>query len=1013
MSYEVGSSAYVQTTALTGKVIADDQYQAAIGVEPYTMILTAGANVTNTVVESGGSIIASGGNRHFENITVSNGGLLKTASASYVQDLTVLEGGSLNYAGNINFVGTGNNVAQGCFYVNGNLQTSGYIENGVVYNIVTDANACYLREGAVMSNCTATGMNVIYESSVAKNVTYQTWGCSVGAGGVASDCIFNGTQAKNRVHVLAGGLVSGGVAQSKTVVSNAGVVRDLIMRQTATMLISKNAVLSGGIVSGGTVSILASGSVCSTTISSGASMSGAGIAWIYDLTVADGGKVTFGNGTRLGGSHSFAAGALTDSPDAYTVDGVIHDLVVNPVNLHFLSGTEGVDVTITGHALYISAGAKATNVRIGQTGPTDLAYILAMGGTATNVHVDGNAIISAAGGVVNDVTVSNGGILRVSNGVVSNAAILAGGTAVLDGALNGLTVAEGGEVQLNAGAGIGGAVTFGAGAIAGDADAYAADGAIHDLTVETTLNVFSGLNVSGGTVDAGGTLNLSTGVVANDVAVAGSAVVSSGAAFKGGSIADGGTVVIGSAGVVSGVTVLAGGSLSAVGIGSMTDTVVEAGGHVTLGHGFHICGKGNSFASGALTDSPDAYTVDGVIHDLTIAAKNIHLQEGADAVDAVLTSNELYVSAKTSVTGLDITGGKLFVRGGTVTDIDLTGGSILETAGLIDTLDMTTGVLTVSGATARNITASAGAVISAAGNGRVENAVLKSGAKVSATAAGATFAGLTLEDGAKWRWATGIHLSGTDFSFSAGALENAGAAAYTDENGAIHNLAYGGIVHLHDGVTLIDAVANGNMRISEGGIVNGVTAGTGSASLQGGTLLNANIDKAKAIVISRDVLNRLGGAETNVIAGGFATYADMYAESGVLYNLKLGAATNVLSRIILVDGITASAPVISSGGTLFISSGAGIDGATIEGGARLYMSSGATVKGDVTVASTAYFYGGTFAAGATVDITSGAVVGGANLNAAAGSFKFNGQAAAEADAVDGVIRNVELTRMGL
>ena len=32
MSYEVGSSAYVQTTALTGKVIADDQYVA----DPYT-----------------------------------------------------------------------------------------------------------------------------------------------------------------------------------------------------------------------------------------------------------------------------------------------------------------------------------------------------------------------------------------------------------------------------------------------------------------------------------------------------------------------------------------------------------------------------------------------------------------------------------------------------------------------------------------------------------------------------------------------------------------------------------------------------------------------------------------------------------------------------------------------------------------------------------------------------------------------------------------------------------------
>ena len=168
MSYEAGSSAYVQTTALTGKVIADDQYQAEIGVEPYTKELTASANVSNTVIVSGGKVIGAGGaaaagaQRLFYNVTVSNGGILDAGNFTRVNGLTVESGGSFNIGGNIAFSGTLTNVAVGCLSVAGTKYATAYIENGVIYNITTNANAfTFYVQGGGMSNCTATGMNTL------------------------------------------------------------------------------------------------------------------------------------------------------------------------------------------------------------------------------------------------------------------------------------------------------------------------------------------------------------------------------------------------------------------------------------------------------------------------------------------------------------------------------------------------------------------------------------------------------------------------------------------------------------------------------------------------------------------------------------------------------------------------------------------------------------------------------------------------------------------------------------
>ena len=144
------------------------------------------------------------------------------------------------------------------------------------------------------------------------------------------------------------------------------------------------------VVSGGKVSLAADKRMDNAIVSAGGSIACGVRPYFYNLTVESGGKVTLGTGAHFSGFTTFGTGAITNYTAAYTVDGVIHNLIVNGQNLHLNKGADAVDVIVRANQFCVSAGV-----------------------TAENVVASGGSVVVYESGTVKTLTVSSGGKLDI------------------------------------------------------------------------------------------------------------------------------------------------------------------------------------------------------------------------------------------------------------------------------------------------------------------------------------------------------------------------------------------------------------------------------------------------------------------------------------------------------------------------------------------------------------------------------------------------------------------------
>ena len=650
------------------------------------------------------------------------------------------------------------------------------------------------------------------------------------------------------------------------------------------------------------------------------------------------------------------------------------------------------EVTVSLGNIYMNGGGSVTNLT--QVG----GQVIARGVSCfiSGAVVTGSGQIYAQnGGKLYDITVSDGGYMEVryqnygsSGHFAENVTIGSRGSAnvMRYGILRNVTIEQGGLVR-----------------VGNNGPDYIYRGYVSGALIQSggTMVVSSGAWISGGVAEKGANLGIylspegdetyasiqSNGVdftVSNTV-VTGLTEINSGTSlllFSGavfdasqvGSIGQGGNIVVTSTTTATGATVASGGLLTVSAGGHATGVTVNEGGAAVV----HI-GEGTYAEVGAVTVDGTTITglPDGITSGVTIAVDNGIVFNG----QTLLSGGGVQIEGGGSVGGLTATGGTLTIKGGYLsaanigadTVVNATGGTI--SGGIISaTLNVNGGtVYTRSDTVLHNVVINSGGVMS--GNyvekhaTKIKNATVEAGGKLDLTGGAGYISGLLVKEGATFKTAANNVLVGTDINIAAGTWNVMPTEAVVDgvlnANGS--NFKDVGAFYFFDGFTISNAECNIYMYLSNGAQARDITATTknGVALQNGGYAYNVKVDGEGSGYFfihqySGSSGVALGGAETDIAqgkvyqgAGTFDKPYDWYVQNGVVKQLSLGSGATYaydVQKMHLREGIKADAPVLSSGGTLYISSGVEVTDAKLfnAGGIRVYggaLLSGTTATG--------------------------------------------------------------------
>ncbi|MBP5532319.1 MAG: hypothetical protein J6Y54_09885, partial [Lentisphaeria bacterium] len=844
-----------------------------------------------------------------------NGSLVDGDLAPLVEDVKV-SGGNFS-------VGWG--TAKNVWISGGNMVLFGVAGHGtVVENLaISGGKVTALSNGVLVSNATLTG------SKVANTVV--SWGSmDMYAAGSGRDIVVSGGQLT----------VSGGATIDNLTVTGSGgsvYTGDVTSFQGAKLVVSdarvNNLVVSGAKVANNAAS-LNTGAVVSGGLVYGINKSNcvymAGNAKWNEVTVSRG-NIYMNNGGSVTNLTQKGCQVIARGNNAYV---------------------SGADVTGSGE-IYAQNGGRLYDITVSDGGYLEIRYqnAGATGHFAENVTIgQGGRANVMRYGILRDVTVSNGGLVRVGNngpdylyrGYVSGALIRSGGTMVLSsgGWVSGTIAEKGANLAIY---------------ISPEGDETYASIQSNGVDFTVTDTTVTGLTE----INSGTSLLLFSGAVFD--------------ASQIGSIGQGGNIVVTSTTTATGARVAAGGLLTVSSGGHVTGVTVNEGGTAVV----HI-GEGTYAEVGTVTVDGTTITglAEGITSGVTIAVDNGIVFNG----QTLLAGGGVQIEAGGSVGGLTATGGTLTLKGGYLsaatvgadTTVNATGGTI--SGGTINaTLNVNGGtVYAQSKAVLANVVIASGAVLSAIQNTssvQITNATVEAGGKLDLATGGAYVSGLLVKEGATFKTADNNVLVGTGINIAAGAWNvmptEAVVDGVLDANGSKFRDI--GAFYFGNGFTVENAECNIYMYLSNGAQARDITATTknGVALQNGGYAYNVKVDGEGAGYFFIHQFNggsgvALGGAETDIaqgkvynVAGNFDKPYDWYVDKGVVKQLSLGSGATYaydVQKMHLREGIKADAPVVSSGGTLYISAGVEVANAKLfnAGGIRVYdgaLLSGTTATG--------------------------------------------------------------------
>jgi len=924
--------------------------------------------------------------------------------------VTVLAGGSLTVsngdaATNVTLFGGAWHSAQAGATLK-NYTVSGVelqVSSGVTLNGATVGESGSTR-GTLRFYVGATGSNVVMSGNAF--VTMD------GAGDVVDGVrLLAGGSGEVRAGATAKNVVVSGMGTARLRIAAAtvdGATIDGYNGSTGSAVVNSLGVLKNAqILSSGAVYVSSGASAIGVTANANAQLYIYAGATAQDITVANSNRTFIAGGvavdklTVLTGGSLLLSGAVT-----------VNDLRMNG---GFISSAAAVTGSINGGRiqggakLWIRPGLTVNT--LSATGANTM--LTTFQGALNDIYASDGATVNVNNAVLSDSLIDSGSILIVSNnGKVSDTDVRSTTLTLANGSAVNVRI-SGGTVDIQAGGQISGMIASGVTADVaslGRISGLVADsgtvvnlssGAIlHgvDAVSEATVNVFSGASANvlagnsaagmvikaGGSVFAqGGTVH---GITAN-AASAGMLRVSAGASALGGTL-DGALftmVASGSSAYMSGFE-FGSGVYAYVRTGALVDAT-----SLVAGAQMHVSDGGRTSDLTVNTGATLTVSGGGSATGVTVYAGATHYAHaGAQLADYKVSGYELLINSGVTLDGAEITGDGIsrgtlrFYNGATGGNVVVSGNGFVTVNGSTAVVD---GVRILAGGSAeiRESSTVGNAVVSAAGlqfkvyqNATLNGAVINGTDGVAGSAwisGGATANSVTvLESGVldvkDDAAATAVRISGGNALIS-GTVDGAdviGAGLLNVKAGATASSVnvYGasafvsgtandifvtgkgtakGYFRLYAGATLDGGTVSGNALLtadSENTLASGISVlGNGEVNIR-----NAADAKDLSIVYGRVYVDTSDTRlDTATVGGGKSTYLGIRTGAQA-YDITAIAGGNVGVN----DGTLANA-VISSGGALYLASGAVLNGGTVADGGRTDVLGGARVNGLVAAAA--------------------------------------------------------------
>ena len=914
-----------------------------ITVSKGTMHVQGGATVNGAEVLNGGTIVNNNiANEVVSNLTLRTGAIGSfTAGTGRLVGLTMEDGATLTLTagdvsggaaagGTLNFTDVNLYdfaMTGGALNASGTLTASG----GTLVNVNQTAGVIRLSGGATLDGGIITSDLHLASGGTAKNIEVNgaTGKLYVYSSGVVEDVVLGPNTTANRVYISSGGVArraivrggefyvytTGGAAYASDVKCSGGL---FILRYTG------NLAENVQVYDGGTFHIQSGASARDIAQTGGVTYAANGE--LKGGTIA-GGTIKFGNFTVSG--VTMTGGDAAASGNFYVSETTLKDLSVTAGKTYVYDGSLVSGGKITGGEIRISSGAVASNFDVaarawvssgglwsgGVISASELDnYDSNGGGLVRGVTMVGGAVIVRSGGNIASAVQVSGGILYVQNGGSAvDIDVYAGGTLGMGDRANGIlsnvrvsnggfisgteaghsyadiTVEAGGEWTLGNDFKMTGDINFAAGALTGDADAYAQNGVIYQYDQSVAGSYGNGITLS-------------------------NCVVNNSAYFTDGAEARNVTL-IGAAG--NRIYVSNG--------GKAYDTLVAGGSMVFLD------AAGGGYASGAILRGGDMIVryADNLCETIAISGNTLHVQSGASAHDVAMETGTINIEGATGklseLVGATIANGTLNVSWqGSAQNVNMTGGSVNVKNG---------GVLSaVAGNTLYNVNTVAGAKV----------AFVKDGGQ--ATLAGAN---TTIAEGTLWYDGT-TQMTGHGTN---GVIEGLGAGdeAYKLSIGSDIVLSNATGNNFETRISAFSGAKLDGVLFGAGAIigVNGASVEFNNVTLSGGHGSTCNLNlSAGGQTASNTVIGGAGaklqifGADarienTTLLAGGSMNLAVAGIDTGELVTLDFTGTTgnqtvDITNLSRLAAGTTLAVRGVESGATYTFTKGSSATDKTLD-----------------------------------------------------------------------------------
>jgi autotransporter passenger strand-loop-strand repeat protein len=915
---------FSSTAVISGNTESNVRGVAEAPSAPTSTVISGGQVASGTTVGNGSVLtVLAGGTASA--VVVNSAGLLYVSSGGIDTGSLVATGGSDVIAGS-----AAGDTVFGTQFISGTGAASGEV---VSYGGVAAAYA----GGSVSNTTVAAGGELLISAASAAN--------AVIAGG---EIVVEGAAAQ-----IAGGIVFNGggeiiMASDNGLGGIAAVIADFAGSDAIDLaFIGSGATLTSSTVGGNTDVTVTSGGVTETFILSGGYEPGS-------LVLA----ADTSSGVEIKVQSSVLSGTMTVSSGNVSPDKVITTGLSGTI----AAGGTAISTTIQAGGLGVVNGLDLAATI--QAGGSEIVYGSAAGDVILGTQ---NVSSSTVDGAVSNETVGSGGQidLFIKGGAATSTFVESAGAIYISGnAAASNTVLSGGSIVLESGKAelTGGVIFDGAGTIV-YSSFVSATGSSGDLAVLSGFGVDDVISLTSGAVGLSGTVTLTSG--ANTTATVSGTGGAESFMFAGSGVAltysanvsGGGTLTEstavtssgGASGTGSSGTGSSGTGSAGTGSGNISTSIVSGGQVVTISAG------GTELDGTILSGGSIIVNTGGADSGTTIAAGGSELVYGNAYGDAVsgaqlLSGNAYYETVysggaaelllKGAIgSGLTVlAGGSIYINGrGSATNTVLEGGTIVldsPKATTFGSLDFaTSGAVVIEEATsALTVGSSWGpeAVISNFGGGDV----------IDITAFG--FAGATFTSGT-----SGGNTVVTVTSGSGTQSEDILTFAGTNP-GAIELVAGGsGEAELVASVTTVTSA----ITVSSGAsLVNFTVASGGSVTVaSGATVSNGNITSGALIVSGgTDIHAQIGAGGTETLAGSGAADIGGIVTSGGTVLLTSGATTSNITlaggNLFAGPGTTQDPTTISSGSTDTVS-GARLTGTVILSGGVEALLSGAVESG--------------------------------------------------------------------